>query len=220
MICPTADPKKAAENFPRWRAMGYKIAALVDDKKYVGTDEVNAVIHPAEPYAGYPWAIRQILVACPDINLFVAAADDMHPDPTLRAEQIAEQFFAHFPDGIGVMQPTGDPFMTDAQGRSAAARICGSPWMTRSFAMRLYRGTGPFHPGFQHLWADEDLQNVAIKHGWLWQRGDLTQYHDHYTRRGDKRPSQMVIASTCHRHDEALFRERQAAGFPDSELSE
>lgn len=222
LLLPSADPIQAAKHLPKWRDQGYMLAAMLDDVRNLPDiySSVATIILDASErggYKGYPWAIRQLLDALPNV-LCVLAADDMDPDPRLNAAQIAEQFVDHFPDDKGIMQPTGDPFMTDEQGRSAAARICGSPWMMRDFALSLYGGHGPFHPGYRHLWADEDLYNVAINNGWLWQRSDLAQMHDHYTRRGEKRPRNMTIAATCHAHDESLFKRRKAIGFPNTEL--
>ena len=129
---------------------------------------------------------------------------------------------------FGVMQATGDRWGENepwarAQFPDAPAyidRICGSPWIGREFARRVNQGKGPFWPEYQHMFADEELQNVAQRMGVLWQRRDLTHHHEHPRRDGVARTPDFAgeIYSSAHwQASKLLFDSRKAAGFPGSE---
>ena len=105
-------------------------------------------------------------------DVCVLAGDDMDPDPSKYADEIALQYLVRFPDGDGVMQPCGDP-----QGNGAAQRICGSPWVGRKWIQER----GPVCDLYTAFYADEELKLVAEKAGKLWMRPDLTQYHRHWS---------------------------------------
>jgi hypothetical protein len=106
-------------------------------------------------------------------------------------------------------------------------RVCGSPWIGRQFAARMYRGKGPYWHEYTHMGVDEELQHVAIMMGVLWQRPDLTHYHNHWGRPRDGRkygnksdmPAFLEHANSPYEWDryKRIFRERKAAGFPDHE---
>lgn len=122
---------------------------------------------------------------------------------------------------FGVCQPTGDRF-----SEGSIDRICGSPWLGRSFCERINQGRGPFWPEYTHCFGDEELWNVATKLGILWQRRDLTHYHHHFTRVPGKdigqvtAPPPHLVEATSAAHwvkYKALFAKRKAAGFPGSE---
>lgn len=107
------------------------------------------------------------------------------------------------------MQPAGDRY-----GAIETKTACVSPWIGREFREKVYAGRGPFHEGYRHIYADAELMAVAERLGCLWWRSDLTQYHDHYARRGERRPKhlQHVIDEVV--EQQALFDERMAAGWP------
>lgn len=122
---------------------------------------------------------------------------------------------------FGVMQPTGDRWL-DSKGQCAIDRICGSPWIGREFAKRINQGRGPLWPEYHHMFADEELQNVALKYGVLWQRRDLIHEHKHWARPRGYREDMPQWAAAINspeewRASQTLFSERKAAGFPGSE---
>lgn len=124
---------------------------------------------------------------------------------------------------FGVMQATGDRWGDDAYGRAkwpeAPAmidRICGSPWMGRSFCERVNQGNGPFWGEYHHNWCDQEMLEVCRKLGILWQRRDLTHYHNHSRRNGGDWLDFQKGFDADYRRMQPLFRARQAAGFPGS----
>jgi len=125
---------------------------------------------------------------------------------------------------FGVMQPTGDRWGDDAYARAkwpeAPAmidRICGSPWMGREFCLRINQGKGPLCELFWHNWADETLQNVAIKYGCFWQRRDLIHYHNHSRRKGGQWAPHQKHFDADYVKMKPVFEALKAAGFPGSE---
>lgn len=149
-------------------------------------------------------------------------------EPTIsNIEKAPQQGRFHW-STFGVMQPTGDRWGDDGvggypKGSAYIDRICGSPWMGREFCERMYSGTGPLYAGYHHMFADEELQNVAIKLGVLWQRRDLTQKHCHWGRRPDaqmKDCPDFLLPVNSPKHwseSKALFGARKAAGFAGHE---
>lgn len=129
---------------------------------------------------------------------------------------------------FGVMQPTGDRWGADEPWAKAMFpdapayidRICGSPWIGREFARRMNQGKGPFWPEYFHMHADEELQCVAQRMGVLWQRPDLTHFHDHPRRDGISRTpdfAQEIYSAPHWEASKKLFESRKAADFPGSE---
>jgi hypothetical protein len=73
---------------------------------------------------------------------------------------------------------------------------------------------GPLFP-YPHCFADEDLQNVAIKLGVFWQRPDLLQEHRHWQRGAEDKPVWWdATAGADYHNSRALFEQRKKAGFP------
>lgn len=220
-----------------WRAQGYKVA-LWRDNGDDGNELIHAEICRHAPYPGYALAVNHLVALAlsfdKECDWIVTGGDDVLPDPNHSAEEIANQCADHFAivggtgkaRTFGVMQPTGDRW-GDATG-PYIERVCGSPWMGREFCKRVNRGNGPLWPGYFHMGEDEELQAVAIKYGVLWQRPDLTHYHQHWGRpkpgevlgQRDRMPKFLEHANSRPEWDryKALFAERQAAGFPGSEL--
>lgn len=194
--------------------------------------------------------VRMAMEIDPTAQWFVTGGDDYIPDLVYTPEEIAEQCGSHFYDPLlgraatfGVMQPTGDrwgmgvcctcggcgyfatgPWLCqDCVGTGQSAlldRICGSPWIGREFARRMYGGNGPMFEGYYHNFADEELQQVARRLGVLWQRRDLIHYHRHHARVSDiaTAPDWIKRINDPKRSDWAesqrLFVDRKAAGFP------
>ncbi len=244
-VCiPSARPvPEVREWMKAWRKQGYKIALYrntVDD--LVGMDpELHADWCLCGEYPGYAQASNQlaaeILRMNPACEWLVFGGDDVTCDMSHTADEIAAQCSDHFRDDsirtiglqgetFGVMQPTGDRWGDDAAARAmwpdAPAmidRICGSPWIGREFARRVNGGKGPLWPEYFHNWADEELQNVAIKLGCFWQRRDLIHYHNHSLRmQGGKWLPHQQGFNADYMKMEPLFRKRQAAGFPGHEV--
>lgn len=201
----------------------------------------------AATYPGYAVTVntmaRHILDKDPACDWIVATGDDTDPDPTKRADEIARECSEYFRDrmnrlsnekclGIhpltviakydtfGVMQPTGDPWR-DTQGR-IIERIAGSPWLGREWCRRINQGAGPLWPEYTHCFADEELQNVAIKLGVFWQRPDLTHHHENWARKRHDRADMPAFLTEANSPEHwakysKLFAERKAAGFPGHE---
>jgi len=241
-------PEEAEKVLKLWRERGYRIALYCDPNG----DDVRAKSEKAhhitvtETYPGYANAvntlIRKAIDRVADAEWFIAAGDDVEPDPNKSAEEIAREcndYFYSLNSGnremiadywttFGVMQPTGDRWGDHGDGKGAYIdRVCGSAWIGREFARRMYQGKGPLWPEYWHMFVDEELQEVAKKYGVLWQRPDLTQIHRHWGRGPDddpnriqaqtKMPPFLVKANEGFASARKLFNERKAAGFPGSE---
>lgn len=193
---PSANPERCIRAFEAWKAQGYKCAVLLDKPQHE-VPNANLVVR-VDKYEGYFASVNRLaklVVAEHDADIVVTGGDDMLPDPNKRAEEIGAEFLAHFPDGHGVMQPVGD----DLYGTD---RICGSPWMGRRWVLEGYRGLGCFWPEYMAFGGDEELRYVADALGVLWQRPDLVQRHDHWTRRG------KASQTSYQRKNDALYWER------------
>jgi hypothetical protein len=208
---PTANKQQCSQTFLKWKQMGYMTCALTDGET-LKPDNCDYHIHMDE-YKGYPWAIKKI-VDCLNVPLYVVGGDDIFPDPNTKAHIIGQQYFQKFPDGYGVMQPTGDPYGKNEKGISAAARICGSPWFGRKFALEFNNGTGPFWHEYFHYYCDEEMYEVTKAKNILWQRSDLSQYHNHWHRTKTKTPNYMEKAVTKWDKEQKLFNTRKQQNFP------
>lgn len=212
---PTAMPTVEAERtLQLWRNMGYRLALYCD----VPRKDLKCDLQLYGDYRGYPKAVnrlcREILNQYPDTNVIVTGGDDIDPDPRHSPELIETEFLTHFRGTFGVMQPTGDRWMVNSQGLCAAERVCESPWMGREFIQKAYQGTGPYCEEYYHFFADEELHDVAIKLGILWNRSDLVHHHHHWSREGRPRPSYLAPAKLNWDQARELFRARQLQGFP------
>lgn len=235
---PAAEVKRWAE---AWRDMGYQLAIKreeVDglDKMLIGYAHV-----PTYPsYMGYAketnLLITTVLEVYPDARWCVIGGDDVWPDTTKRADEIARECEEHFGGGdmigtldrnllfhtFGVMQPTGDAW-ADGMGR-IIERIAGSAWIGREFALLAYGGNGPLWPEYRHMFPDEELQCVAQKLGVFWQRPDLTQRHEHWARKAgatrEDIPEFLTEANSAAHWAKykGIFEARKAAGFPGHEV--
>jgi hypothetical protein len=66
------------------------------------------------------------------------------------------------------------------------------------------------------MYADTELYQVALKHGNLWIRGDLSQYHAHRTR--EKQNFRPTIPTGNTAKAKQIYDRRKSLGFPESEL--
>lgn len=240
--CREAPEAKAC--LDRWREMGYKIAILRQGQPI----EADLVI-PTGEYLG--WArstnilAREVLRRDRDASWIIGGGDDYLPDSYYHPHEIALQNAKRFMGSdlntgdifslmkkstFGVVQPTGDRWgdsessrATYGENRGAIIdRVAGSPWMGREWIERSYLGDGPMWSGYHHCFADEELLEVATTAGVYWARPDLTQYHDHASRKTSDRtcwPAHLEPAITGANwdHDYKMFAERKAKGFPGSQ---
>ncbi len=221
------------EHVAKWKDRGYRVALMRD-----GISDIQGadLILICGSYPGYAKAanalINTVMERDPDAEWFVTGGDDTDPDPSKTAEEIAAECVAHFSwNGRnplwtwGVMQPTGDRY-----AHGSIDRIAGSPWIGRAFAMRAYKGQGPYWPEYTHFFLDNELKEVAEKYGVYWPRRDLIHLHRHFLRASEaidsgtvSRPAPAhLIEANSPRHwarYKQLFDFRRAAGFPGSELA-
>lgn len=215
---PSARPTaEAGPVLAKWRERGYRIALLRQG------DAIEADIFiPTDRYLGWARSInmlaRAVLRQDPEAEWIVSGGDDTLPDLANSPDIISAQCKEHFGGTFGVMQPTGDRW-----ANGSIDRICGSPWLGREFCERMYQGNGPMFDGYGHMYADEELQQVASRLGVLWQRRDLIHLHKHYFRTGNDGvnygaaiPPHMVEWNGRKHWNESqsLFNSRRAAGFP------
>jgi len=216
LTIPSARPPEEAEKVLRlYREQGYKIALWRDSgascpaSADLACDGLCGV--GGGQYPGYAVAVNHLIELVmkvdSDAEWFIAAGDDVLPDPKVPAEKIAAQCQGYFTklhygneahhaaeigplSTFGVCQPTGDrwqdtPHSRVRYGENRGAlidRVCGSAWYGREYCRRMYGGKGPLFEGYRHMFVDEEAQEVAIRMGVLWQRRDLTQLHQHALR--------------------------------------
>ncbi|MDX2146495.1 MAG: hypothetical protein SFZ23_03145 [Planctomycetota bacterium] len=209
---PSASVDRCRRSLPAWRERGYKIAILQNNER--GDVPADRVVW-RDAYPGWAESINILCreVVPPTADIVVSGGDDMLPDPDRSAADIGREFLQRFPSGLGVMQPTGDAFL-------GARYFCGSPWLGRGWIERANRGRGPMWPEYRHNWADNELFWVAKAHGLLWERPDLSQHHDHFSRTGEAPPEYWE--REVKRNDEAdvqLFIARLWQRFPGCELT-
>ena len=189
VVFPTANYPRATATLEKWRDMGYHCAVHVDEPygllREVDININGLVMSYSQPYEGY-WAscnkVVSFLMDAMDDNLIVVlAADDMDPDPNKTAREIGREYFERFPDGEGLMQPTGDKQGEIINGKWASQRICGSPWFGRGWYDAGRFNGKPTPENFFHFYGDQLLYDVAKAEGLLWQRQDLKQMHHHWS---------------------------------------
>jgi hypothetical protein len=206
---PTANIKRAEQCFRAWKEKGFRTAAFIDTGASI-PKYVDLCI--SDSYPGYFAAANHLVSKIDSVDCFadiiVTGGDDVFPDPNFTAVDLGKQFYDHFPDGFGVMQPIGDSM-------PGTEKICGSPWFGRGWLDRAYEGNGPFFSGYLSFFGDEELKLVADSLGALWQRKDVTQFHNHWTRSGGPRMEQYQIDNQKNwQRDESLFLEREDAEWP------
>ncbi len=215
VVFPSASESRCAKAVEAWTAMGYKVGVLTDKVGFRVPEEVSIRINVATGYPGY-WRSCNWLVTLAyerwDATVVVCAADDMLPDPDKNAAVLAAEFHERFPDGYGIMQPTGHKMgNADANGKYGVERICGSPFIGRAYAEKR----GPYHYGYHHFYGDEEVFEVAQAEGVLWQRPDLAHFHDHWMLYGVHAKTHYQRANQQYwPADKRLFEARKVDGFP------
>ena len=206
-------------SLPLWKARGYKLAVFRDNGAPRLPFEADIVIH--DGYISYPKAVNLLIRLAaymePQAQWFVVAGDDIDPDPQHDPQVIADQCTAQFNGTFGVMQPTGDRWCIDDRGTCSSERVCDSPWIGREFALRSYKGPGPFCEEYFHFFVDEELHCVATKLGVLWHRRNIFQVHHHWSREHRERPAHLHPARLDWNKSKHFFIQRKAAGFPGYE---
>jgi len=206
---PSANPENCRCNLPRWRERGYRIAILQNRTRA----EIPAdIVVWRDAYPGWAESINILCrEAVPkDAPIVVSGGDDMLPDPNHTAQDLATEFLSRFPDTFGVMQPHGDEFL-------CARRYCGSPFLGRKWIDTMYGGRGPMCGQYHHNWADNELYWVARGLGALWERDDLSHFHDHFTREGRRAPDYWECVRNSDLSDAYLYFARAYADFPGHE---
>jgi len=230
-LCIPSARQERESTVQQWFDAGYGVALWKDGPgpEFERIESRITVWHPN--YPGYASAINRLsdMVFEYDVTAewVVIGGDDVEPDHHHTPGEIAESMNAYFRGTFGVVQPVGDRWHEGVGGFSNAPidRVAGSAWIGREFARRAYGGNGPLWPGYQHMFVDEELQEVAEKLGVFWQRRDLIQKHMHWGRgstdsevieRPAKLPAHLEKWNTPKhwRESKQLFEERKAAGFP------
>lgn len=210
-VCfPSANPARAVTAVARWQFQGYEAHVWVEGDAF--PDPGAAFLHRADSYPGYWRAVNFLAQRAVNdgADIVVVVGDDMDPDPTRKAEAIGVEYATRFPDGFGVMNPVGDHL-------DGTDRVCGCPWLGRGWVERAYRGRGSYWPGYGHFFGDTELQIIAQRHGVLWQRDDVAQFHHHWSRGEPIQPYQQAAIRTWWHADLELFTQRRDADFPDAE---
>lgn len=214
LAIPTASVENCRRNLPAWRKQGYLIALLRDRATSNERDEILAdKVCWVDKYEGWAASVNHLCrtVIPAECDLVVTGGDDMLPDPRHTAAEIAEQFVERFPDSGGIMQPQGDTFLN-------AQNYCGSPWIGRRWWESMYGGAGALCAAYRHNWADNELYWLARCSGKLWERTDLSQPHEHFSRRGEAPPEYWKRnVSGADQADVQTFLARAWLGFPGHE---
>jgi hypothetical protein len=208
---PTVDIVEANETAKIWQEMGYDTAILTEHEIELPWN-LNSYMHIPE-WKGFPHAANQLCRYYGSLyDIIVIGGNDLYPDQSKTAKEIEAEFKDHFGGTFGIMHPTGDRY-----GLIDEAAIC--PWIGAEYIDKAYQGEGPYCEEYYHYFCDGELQDVAIKHNAFWQRPDLSQYHDHWSRNQEQRPEHLIKAKDCHPADQRTYLNRKAQGFPGSELS-
>jgi hypothetical protein len=206
---PSASPDKCRAVLPIWKKMGYRIAVLQGPNR---ADIPADICVWTDSYVGWAHSVNFLCkeVVPASCQIVVTGGDDMLPDPNHTADELAEQFLNRFPNTFGVMQPHGDEYL-------ASRRYCGSPFLGRAWIDTMYAGAGPFFGNYFHNWADNELYWVARGLGALWERPDLSHFHDHFTRSGRTQPTYWKNIENRDLDDCLLYYSRAMTGFAGHE---
>lgn len=213
LLCPSArSPQEANPVLAAWRERGYRIAAFRDTgKEAVTADEIIY-----GEYSGYANTVnllcKTILAKYPSAQWVVAGNDDMYCDKNKTASEIGKELTEHFGGTFGVCQSTGDKYGAIKSGSSIV-----SPFMGREWCERINGGNGPLWGEYFHYFEDSENKEVALKHKRLWEREDLTHYHNHFERFGLPTPPHLLKAKSKWKESQRLFLSRKAEGFPGSD---
>jgi hypothetical protein len=204
---PSCNQVRCSESFAKWKEMGYLTCVLLDK----GADQPKDadLIMYTDVYEGYYKSfITMARTIGRDADMIVTGGDDIFPDPSKKASEIAHECMTRYPDGLFVMQPTGDAM-------SGVESICASPWFGRGWLDRGYQGRFPVWHEYIAFFGDQELKEVAERIKCLWQRKDLCQYHHHWSRVGGPAKTDYQIRNDRYwKHDEAIYKKRMMQKFP------
>lgn len=222
-VCfPSATEKRGHDCIERWIAKGYKPVVMFDTPNHFIPDAFYDeplrpvfIATPKLPFPGYYKVINSIVTKAFDsgADLVTCIGDDMDP-PEHGAQEVAKAFFEVYPDGFGVMQPTGDRQGIDKSGAPASARICGSPVFGAKWHERAYGGHGAFCDEYTSFYGDEELHEVAINFGVLFNNPSFSHFHRHWSWGHMERQEYHVKAQRNWDNDYNTFLRRKEAGFP------
>lgn len=213
---PSANIGMAKKTFPEWKSRGYKIAVICPDRlydEYIPITDIAIKESKNFGYSGWPKSVNIICKELHNVDIVIAAGDDMYPDKNYTAEELRIQFINHFNGTFGVMQPTGDKFGSLACPE--CEQICGSAWLGRDFRNKINKGNGPMWEEYWHMYADTELYQVAKKYNCLWIREDLNQYHEHRLRKTHNFKPTIPSGNTKLAHD--IYYRRKNENFLNSE---
>ena len=208
-----------------WQQRGYRVALWRD----TGDEPVACDMLMTGQYPGYARAVNalcaEILQRDAECQWIVTGGDDIRPDPSKMADEIAIECTAHFGGTFGVVQPTGDRWgerpdlgCTHPMRSAYIDRICGSPFMGREWCERANGGRGPLWPDFYHMHVDEHLFELSKLLGVLWQRRDLIHLHNHWMRGASRECPDFLKKVNSPQHwseSEALLRRLKMTGFAE-----
>ena len=206
---PSARPVKDAQAcFDAWMDMGYAAAAT---RKRPDLELHLILSLPEYPglWVATNYLAKQILETDLEAEIIVTGGDDVWPDTTKRADEIADEFVEHFGGMLGVMQPTKDL-------PPGHAGLAWSPWLGRAWCERAFEGRGATEPAFWHYYGDLYLADAARRHGVFWERPDLKHEHRNWKELGVKRPPHLTGAKEMWQADKDLYDKLKAAGMPGS----
>ncbi len=230
---PSARPAgQAVDRLVTWKGMGYRLAVLRQEGSGpIPLSDFDMLI-PTRDYLGWAASVnllaKLIVRVDPDAQWIVTGGDDYLPDKNRTAEAIGELCTAHFAGTYGVMQPTGDRWGDTAGSRRMYGhhrgayidRVAGSPWLGRDWCIESYQGNGPMYENYRHMYADEELQEVATAQGVFWANREIIQIHEHWGRKEGATEADIPeflrpVNSREHwQESTAMFAARKRAGFP------
>lgn len=217
-VCfPSADPARGKDCAEKWMAKGYLPFVMIDMGVKIRIRTAVVLNCREEKFPGYYRVIGDLceFALRYGADVVTCIGDDMDP-PEQGAEYVADAYLDRFPEGLGVMQPCGDPNGMDGFNTPAAARICGSPVMGPGWIERGYEGNGPFCTSYVAFYADEDLWHVAKNLSLLELKPDMTHKHNHWSYGLMARQPYHERAQENWTHDQETFQKRQAENFPNS----
>lgn len=218
-VCiPTAQKKHVPGVLDQWSAKGYRVALWVDVGPVLPDMPISLLMMGHYPGVWRAWNALAKSVMATGADVCILAGDDMHPDPVKSAQELATEYLAHFPTGLGVMQPCGDPQGDLIDGMPNAGRICGSPWVGRDWVRLAYGGRGPVNPKYTAFYADEELKIVAQQHDALWMRKDVTQYHFHWSWNHLPKQAYHERNQKSWDLDKQLFESSKLTGFAEADF--
>lgn len=212
-VCiPTAQRDHVPGVLEKWAAQGYKIALWCDPGQLRDDLTMALLLIGGYPGVWRAWNALAKASFAVGADVVVLAGDDMTPDPNLNAQQVAERYFKHFPNGEGVYQPTGDKQGELINGEWNSRRICGSPWIGKEWALRAYSGEGPVNGEYNAFYADEELLEMAKHYRRLVQDDEVTQNHLHWSWGHLPRQDYHQRNQQKWLKDKELFMARKAVG--------